>query len=58
MPRSASVEALTNVTVIKIDAEALDQASENCQLDFNQAFLRILVQRLMHADLRLAKVLS
>lgn len=57
-PRTASVEAVTEVTVIKIEAASLDQASENCQLAFNKAFLRILVERLTQASAKLSQVLS
>lgn len=56
--RTASVETVTDVTAIKIDAAALDAASDNCQLAFNRAFLRILVERLSSASSRLTRLLS
>jgi len=58
MPRSASVETVGEVTVMEISAEALDRASENCQLAFNKAFLNILVQRLHHADIQMTNMFN
>jgi len=49
-PRSASVEAIEDVTVIEILAGDLDRATENCQLAFNKTFLRILANRLANAN--------
>ena len=45
-PRSASVVSGCGVTVIKIGAEALADASEHLQAKFNQELLKTLVQRL------------
>lgn len=56
--RTATVTAVTDVTVIKIDAPALDAATDNCQLAFNQTFLRILVERLSSASSRISQLLS
>lgn len=56
--RTASVVSHTDVTMVKIDAAALDKASENCQLDFNKAFLRTLVERLSSASAQLSKLIS
>ena len=52
--RSASIAAAGTVTLIKIKAEALMQASDNLQLKFNRTFLKILVRRLASADTELA----
>ena len=45
-PRSASVVSNTAVSVIKIGADALAEASEHLQARFNQALLKTLAQRL------------
>jgi len=54
--RTATVVANTPVTLLKIKANALDSASENCQLAFNRAFLDILVDRLAATDAELAGI--
>lgn len=54
--RSATVTTLTPVTLLKIKPDALRNASGNCQLRFNEAFLDILVERLARANEELAEV--
>ncbi|WP_283742822.1 serine/threonine-protein kinase [Sideroxydans sp. CL21] len=56
MPRSASITATTEVTVMKILPGQLDQLSDRCQLHFNQVFLSTLADRLRVSDDRLAKI--
>jgi serine/threonine protein kinase len=56
MPRSATVTASTDVTVLKISPQRLAQLSDHCQLHFNQAFLRVMADRLRMADDRFAKL--
>jgi serine/threonine protein kinase len=56
VPRSASVSASTEVTVLKISPQRLAQLSDHCQLHFNQAFLRVMADRLRMADDRFAKL--
>jgi hypothetical protein len=56
MPRSASITATTEVTVMKILPGQLDQLSDRCQLHFNQVFLSTLADRLRVSDDRLAKM--
>lgn len=56
--RSASIVAITDVTVIEIRAETLPRASELCRHHFNGAFLELLVDRLSTANLRLSKLLA
>jgi eukaryotic-like serine/threonine-protein kinase len=58
MPRSASITATTEITVMKILPSQLDQLSDRCQLHFNQAFLSMLADRLRVSDDRLAKMSS
>ncbi len=58
VPRSATVTANTEVTVLKIMPNLLAQLSDHCQLHFNQAFLRVMADRLRMADDRFAKLAS
>jgi eukaryotic-like serine/threonine-protein kinase len=56
LPRSATVAANTEITVMKIIPEQLTQLSDRCQLHFNQAFLFTLADRLRIADERVAQM--
>jgi serine/threonine protein kinase len=56
VPRSASVTAGTAVTVLKLMPQQLSRLSDHCQLHFNQAFLRVMADRLRMADDRFAKL--
>lgn len=56
VPRSATVTAGTEVTVLKISPKLLTQLSDHCQLHFNQAFLRVMADRLRMADDRFARL--
>ncbi len=56
VPRSASVSASTDVTVLRISPKLLTQLSDHCQLHFNQAFLRVMADRLRMADNRFAQL--
>lgn len=56
--RSASVTTLTEVAVVEIGAEMLNNASEACRQKFNGAFLGILVDRLAMANVRLSQLLA
>jgi serine/threonine protein kinase len=58
VPRSATITASSVVTVIRVSPRSLAQASDHCQLHFNQAFLRILADRLRSVDDRFAKLVS
>jgi serine/threonine protein kinase len=55
--RTASVTAVSDITVIEISAEALAQATEGCKHAFNAAFLELLVGRLEAANTRLSQLL-
>ncbi len=57
-PRSATVSSATAVTIMKIAPFSLANLSDHCQLHFNQAFLKILADRLRVADDRFASLLS
>lgn len=54
--RTATVTASTPITLLKIKPESLRNASENCQLKFNSAFLNTLVDRLTQANIELASM--
>ncbi|MBI4807663.1 MAG: protein kinase [Nitrosomonadales bacterium] len=54
--RSATVTAGTEVTVLKISPQLLMKLSDHCQLHFNNAFLRVMADRLRMADDRFAKL--
>lgn len=56
--RSATVTALTPMTVIEIEGEFLRQASANLQARFARAFMGLMVARLRNADRRLLSVLG
>ncbi|MCS6946939.1 MAG: serine/threonine-protein kinase [Steroidobacteraceae bacterium] len=47
--RTATIRAEGPVTVLKVSATLLEQASSACQLRFNKAFLKALIQRLQSA---------
>lgn len=48
--RSATVIAVTEATLIKVNNSALAISSEECQACFNKAFLQILVERLTETN--------
>jgi len=53
--RSADVTALTQATIVKVQEEALRQASDACRMRFYQAFLEVLSERLTLSNARLAE---
>jgi eukaryotic-like serine/threonine-protein kinase len=52
--RTTTITATSKVTIIEIRADALRAATDGCQVGFNKAFMRVLVERLTQANLRLA----
>jgi CRP-like cAMP-binding protein len=48
--RSATVRAEGGVTLLKVAATLLEQASPACQLRFNRVFLRSLIDRLQKSE--------
>ncbi len=48
--RTASIRAKDEVAIISVSATLLEQVSTECQLRFNQVFLRALIQRLQGAN--------
>lgn len=55
--RTASVIAVSEITVVEIRAETLANATESCKHAFNAAFLDLLVSRLEAANVRLSQLL-
>jgi len=53
--RTTTIVATEQITVIEIKAEALRAATDGCQVGFNKAFMRVLVDRLSQANLKLAR---
>lgn len=47
--RTATISAVTPVTLIRVSSTLLEQASSSCQLRFNKVFLRSLIERLQGA---------
>ncbi|HRP97642.1 MAG TPA: serine/threonine-protein kinase [Rhodocyclaceae bacterium] len=54
--RSASVEAVTDLSVVRIGARALQRASDTCRMHFYKAFLEVLSTRLSLANARIANL--
>lgn len=55
--RTASITAVSEVTVIEVASSSLAQATESCKHAFNEAFLELLVSRLEAANSRLSQLL-
>jgi eukaryotic-like serine/threonine-protein kinase len=52
--RTTTILAAGRITVLEIKATALRAATDACQVAFNKAFMRVLIDRLSQANLRLA----
>jgi tRNA A-37 threonylcarbamoyl transferase component Bud32 len=52
--RTTTITALGDITVIEIKVAALRAATDACLVACNKAFMRVLVDRLMHANMQLA----
>ncbi len=50
--RTATIDALTAVTVLKVRSSVIERASINCQLRFQRKFLRTLIERLEYTTER------
>jgi CRP-like cAMP-binding protein len=53
--RSTTVTARGEITVLEIKADAMRAASDACQSAFTKACMRVLIERLMQANQRLAQ---
>ena len=56
--RSASIVAIGDVELLRIDAALMEQASTKTQLRFNQIFLRTLIERLATTSEELARYVA
>ncbi len=53
--RTTTIKSAEPITVLEIKAEALRAATDACQVAFNKAFMRVLIERLSQANLKLAE---
>ena len=53
--RTTTIAAMEKITVLEIKSEALRAATDGCQVAFNKAFMRVLIDRLTQANMKLAK---
>ena len=53
--RSTTIVSTEDITVLEIKADALRAATDGCQVAFNKAFMRVLIDRLTQANLKLAR---
>ena len=53
--RTTTVTARTDISSIQIKAEAIRTATDACQAAFNKACMRVLIERLVHTNRRLAQ---
>jgi eukaryotic-like serine/threonine-protein kinase len=53
--RTTTIESNTEVTVVEIRSKTLNVASSLCQVSFQKAFMRMLIDRLSQANSRLAE---
>ena len=53
--RTTTITALSPVTVMEIKTKALDAATDGCQVGFNKAFMRVLIDRLVQANRMIAQ---
>jgi tRNA A-37 threonylcarbamoyl transferase component Bud32 len=52
--RTTTIKSLGSITVVEIKAIALKVASSACQVNFQKAFMRVLIDRLTQANAKLA----
>jgi serine/threonine protein kinase len=53
--RTTTITARTDITAIEIKAEAIRSSTDACQAAFNKACMRVLIERLVHSNQRLAQ---
>jgi len=53
--RTTTITARTDITAIEIKAEAIRASTDACQAAFNKACMRVLIERLVHSNERLAQ---
>jgi CRP-like cAMP-binding protein len=53
--RMTTIRSVEPITVLEIKADALRAATDACQVAFNKAFMRVLIERLSQANVKLAE---
>jgi eukaryotic-like serine/threonine-protein kinase len=53
--RTTTITALAGITAVEIKAKAMKAASDACQVGFNKALIRVLIDRLTQANARLVE---
>ena len=53
--RTTTITARSDITTLEIKAEAIRASTDACQAAFNKACMRVLIERLVHTNERLAK---
>ncbi|HEY6820757.1 MAG TPA: protein kinase [Burkholderiales bacterium] len=53
--RTTTIRSVEPITVLEIKADALRAATDACQVAFNKAFMRVLIERLSQANVKLAE---
>ena len=53
--RTTTIVAVDKIVVLEIKSDALRAATDGCQVAFNKAFMRVLIDRLSQANLKLAR---
>jgi serine/threonine protein kinase len=53
--RTTTIVAVDKIVVLEIKSDALRAATDGCQVAFNKAFMRVLIDRLTQANLKLAR---
>ena len=53
--RTTTITARSDITAIEIKAEAIRASTDACQAAFNKACMRVLIERLVHTNERLAR---
>ena len=54
--RTTTITALVPITVMEIKTKALDAATDGCQVGFNKAFMKVLINRLVQANRMIAQL--
>ena len=54
--RTTTITSLVPIVVMEIKAKALDAATDGCQIGFNKAFMKVLIDRLVQANRMIAQL--
>ncbi|HXU41375.1 MAG TPA: serine/threonine-protein kinase [Burkholderiales bacterium] len=53
--RTTTITSLGQITVMEVKTRALDAATDGCQVGFNKAFMKVLIDRLVQANRMIAQ---